>query len=181
MSGSSTPSIDLMDNNDVDIRTLPRIGEAKPIASVTSQDVTDFLIEVFSRYGTSTIYYYHPASNELVENRNREIEKKLRNFVEDNENWNLLKTFKYRQYQDTLLTLGILFEEPIQRTTDELLIERFLEHQRTINYRKTRREAKENKRKNKKISKTQVRALLFWTLYYKRNNLECIKKKNTRR
>jgi len=26
MSGSSTPSIDLMDNNDVDIRTLPRIG-----------------------------------------------------------------------------------------------------------------------------------------------------------
>jgi len=25
--------------------------EAKPIASVTSQDVTNFLIEVFSRYG----------------------------------------------------------------------------------------------------------------------------------
>ena len=176
--------------------------EAKPTVSVTSQDVTNFLIEVFSRHGLPQvinmdngaqlnsdytkifldlygiyIYFvsvYNPASNGLVENRNREIEKKLRNFVEDNENWDLLlplvlwalrtskssvsgySSFELLYGREDLLPIEInirnSIEEPIQRTMDELLIERFLEHQRwikeaankrlgTINYWKTRREA----------------------------------------
>jgi len=195
--------------------------EAKPTVSVTSQDVTNFLIEVFSRHGlpqvinmdngpqlnsdytkifldlygiyTHFISVYHPASNGLVENRNREIEKKLRNFVEDNENWDLLlplvlwalrtsrssvsgySSFELLYGREDLLPIEInirnSIEEPIQRTMDELLIERFLEHQRwikeaankrlgTINYWKTRREAKQsmsNKNNYKIGDKVKIR------------------------
>ncbi len=80
--------------------------EAKALATITSQDVTEFLMEVFSRQGIPQLVLfdngvqftsdytkifldlydtyipfvstYHPESNGSVENKNREIGKQLR-------------------------------------------------------------------------------------------------------
>ena len=89
--------------------------EAKALATITSQDVTEFLTDVFSRQGIPQLVLfdngvqftsdytkifldlydtyihfvstYHPESNGLVENKNREIGKQLRFLVEQNEDW----------------------------------------------------------------------------------------------
>jgi len=92
--------------------------EAKPLRITTSQEGTNFLVEVFSRHGIPELIItnngvqftadytkifldlydvyvhfvstYHPESNGLVENRNREIGKQLRNFSNDNKHWDIL-------------------------------------------------------------------------------------------
>jgi len=91
--------------------------EAKPLCTTTSRDVTNFIVEVFSKNGipqiividngvqfTSDIKIFldlyniyihfvsihHPESYDLVENRNREFGKQLRNFSYDNKNWDIL-------------------------------------------------------------------------------------------
>ena len=179
--------------------------EAEPVSTVTSQEVTNFLVNVFSRHGIPQIInmdngpqldcdytkifldlygvyihfvgIYHPPSNGLVENRNREIERKLRNFTNDNTNWDLLlplalwalrtaksavtgySSFELIYGREDLtpneITIRNSLEEPVERSMDELLIERFLDHAEwvkkaankklgTINYWRTRREAKES-------------------------------------
>jgi len=152
--------------------------EADAFATVTSKDIIFFLVNVFSRLGLSQIInmddngpqlecdytkifldlydvyihfgVYHPPSNGLVENRNREIEKKLRNFLEDNENWDLLlplilwalRTSKsvvigYSSFElfygreDSIPTDVIILNSITgleERDMEELLVERFLEH-----------------------------------------------------
>jgi len=105
----------------VDYFTLWTEVEAYP--SVTSQDVVDFLVNVFSRdrlpqiinmdngpqlnsdyikifldlYGVYIHFVasYHPPSNGLVENRNREIGKQLRNFAGKNDEWDTLYRWFY--------------------------------------------------------------------------------------
>jgi len=92
--------------------------ESKPLCTTTSQDVTNFLVEVFSRHSIPELIIidngvqftadytkiflnlydvyvhfvstYHPESKGLVENRNREIGKQLRNFSNDNKHWDIL-------------------------------------------------------------------------------------------
>jgi len=93
--------------------------EAKPLRITTSQEGTNFLVEVFSRHGIPELIItdngvqftadytkifldlydvyvhfvstYHPESNGLVENRNREIGKQLRNFSNDNKHWDIMQ------------------------------------------------------------------------------------------
>ena len=185
----------------VDYFTLWTEAEAYP--SATSQDVINFLINVFSRHGLPQIINtdngpqldcdftkifldlygtyihfvvrYHPPSNGLVENRNREIGKQLRNFAGDNDDWDQLlplalwairsakssvsgySSFELLYGREDMLPTEVVLlnssETPIERTMDELLLERFIEHTKwvkdaankkfgTINYWKTRREAK---------------------------------------
>ena len=195
--------------------------EAEASATVTSQDITFFLVNVFSRHGLPQVInmdngpqldcdytkifldlydvyihfvgIYHPPSNGLVENRNREIEKKLRNFVEDNDNWDLLlplvlwalRTSKsvvtgYSSFEllygredsiPTDVNIRNSMTELEERDIEEILIERFLEHAEwvknaankklgTINYWKTRREAKysmENKNNYKIGDKVKIK------------------------
>jgi len=177
--------------------------EAESYSTITSQDVIDFLVNVFSRHGLPQIINmdngpqldsdftkifldlygvyihfvvrYHPSSNGLVENRNREIGKQLRNFADKNSEWDTLlplalwaiRTAKssvsgYSSFEllygrkdltPTEITIMNSIEETIERSMDELLIERFLEHTKwvkdaankklgSINYWKTRRDAK---------------------------------------
>jgi len=182
--------------------------EAEASQTITSQDVITFLINVFSRHGLPQIINmdngtqlnsdftkifldlygvyihfvvrYHPASNGLVENRNREIGKQLRNFAGKNNDWDTLlplalwaiRTSKssvsgYSSFEllygredilpneiNILCSLGESIEQPIE----ELLLERLIEHTKwikdaankkfgTINYWKTRREAKKSMEK----------------------------------
>jgi len=185
----------------VDYFTLWTEAEAYP--SATSQDVINFLVNVFSRHGLPQIINtdngpqldcdftkifldlygtyihfvvrYHPPSNGLVENRNREIGKQLRNFAGDNDDWDQLlplalwairsakssvsgySSFELLYGREDMLPTEVVLlnslETPIERTMDELLLERFMEHTKwvkdaankkfgTINYWKTRREAK---------------------------------------
>ena len=154
----------------VDYFTLWTEAEAYP--SVTSQDVVDFLVNVFSRHGLpqiinmdngqqlnsdySKIFFdlyrvyihfvasYHPPSNGLVENRNREIGKQLRNFAGKNDEWDTLlplslwaiRTAKssvsgYSSFEllygredllPTEITLLNSLEEPVEYSIDEVLI-----------------------------------------------------------
>ena len=93
---------------------------------------------------------YHPESNGLVENRNREIGKQLRNFLNDNKHWDILlplallalRTSKsaVTGYSSSELLYGrkelLLIDinlrnsilEVNSRTMDEILMERFVEH-----------------------------------------------------
>eukprot|EP00833_Pecoramyces_ruminatium_P007356 jgi/Orpsp1_1/1181388/evm.model.c7180000077042.1 len=195
--------------------------EAKPLDSTTAYDVTNFLIEVFSRHGTPQLIItdngvqftadytkifldlydtyihfvstYHPESNGLVENRNREIGKQLRNFSNDNENWDILlplalwalRTSKststgfssfellYGRTENIPLEINIrnTIEEIQERSLDEILMERFLEHAKwvekaakkmlgTIKYWESRRQeniSMKNKNKYKVGDKVKVR------------------------
>ena len=164
----------------VDYFTLWTEVEAYP--SVTSQDVVDFLVNVFSRdrlpqiinmdngpqlnsdytkifldlYGVYIHFVasYHPPSNGLVENRNREIGKQLRNFAGKNDEWDTLlplalwaiRTAKssvsgYSSFEllygredllPTEITLLNSLEEPVECSIDEVLIERILEHTKWV-------------------------------------------------
>jgi len=92
--------------------------EAEPTATVTAKDVVYFLTKVFARHGTPSVITtdngtqfsadftkifldlydvyirfittYHPESNGLTENRNREIGKLLRLLGAKEENWDLI-------------------------------------------------------------------------------------------
>jgi len=97
---------------------------------------------------------YHPPSNGLVENRNREIGKQLRNFANDNNEWDALlplalwairtakssvtgySSFELLYGREDLLPLEITIRNAIpelfERSMDELLIERFLEYAKWI-------------------------------------------------
>jgi len=92
--------------------------EAEPTATVTAKDVVYFLTKVFARHGTPSVITtdngtqfsadytkifldlydvyirfittYHPESNGLTENRNRDIGKLLRLLGAKEENWDLI-------------------------------------------------------------------------------------------
>eukprot|EP00833_Pecoramyces_ruminatium_P011787 jgi/Orpsp1_1/1185819/evm.model.c7180000095484.1 len=92
--------------------------EAEPSISITANDVVQFLIKVFARFGTPSvittdngvqftadytkifldlydvyirfIVSYHPESNGLTENRNREINKYLRILANNEKEWDVM-------------------------------------------------------------------------------------------
>jgi len=95
--------------------------EAQPLSTITSRDVVNFLSQIFTRFGTPNtiitdngvqfnsdftkifldlydVYIkftvtYHPESNGLTENRNREIGKLLRLLASKEKEWDLLLPF----------------------------------------------------------------------------------------
>ena len=52
-------------------------------------DYTKIFLDLYDVY-VHFVSTYHPESNGLVENRNREIGKQLRNFSNDNKHWDIL-------------------------------------------------------------------------------------------
>ena len=159
-----------------------RWPEAKAVSTITSEDVTEFLVEVFSRHGTpqlvlmdngvqftsdySKIFLdlydtyihfvsiYHPESNGLVENRNREIGKQLRFLVEEYNDWDkylpialwALRTsissstgfssFELLYGRKAMLPIELVLMETYSgetgRTTEEVLMERFITHAKWV-------------------------------------------------
>ena len=159
-----------------------RWPEAKAVSTITSEDVTEFLVEVFSRHGTpqlvlmdngvqftsdySKIFLdlydtyihfvsiYHPESNGLVENRNREIGKQLRFLVEEYDDWDkylpialwALRTsissstgfssFELLYGRKAMLPIELVLMETYSgetgRTTEEVLMERFITHAKWV-------------------------------------------------
>jgi len=139
-------------------------------------DFTKIFLDLYGVY-IHFVSKYHPPSNGLVENRNREIGKQLRNFAGKNDEWDILlplalwaiRTAKssvsgYSSFEllygredslPTEITLLNSLQEPVERSMDELLLERFLDYTKwtkdaankkfgTINYWKARREAKQS-------------------------------------
>jgi len=152
--------------------------EAEATETVTSQDVIKFLMNVFARHGvpqlittdngpqfssdmtklfldlydvyvkfTST---YHPESNGLVENRNKEIGKLLRLLGKRNKDWDevlpsalwALRTTKNSttKFSSFELVYGREDQQPfdiaarptkgLNKSSDEILLEKFINHYR---------------------------------------------------
>ena len=155
--------------------------EAEPTANVTAKDVVYFLTKVFARHGTPSVITtdngtqfsadftkifldlydvyirfittYHPESNGLTENRNREIGKLLRLLGAKEENWDLilpsalwaLRTAKnsVTKYSSFELLYGRKDLQPFELATtlptsnvlgskEEQLIEKFIDHHKWI-------------------------------------------------
>ena len=152
--------------------------EAEPTENITSQDVIRFLINVFARHGTPQIITtdngvqfssdmtkvfldlydvyvkfvttYHPESNGLTENRNKEIGKLLRLLGENNKDWDevlpsalwALRTTKntVTKHSSFELVYGREDQQPfdiaarpstsIKKSSDEILLEKFINHYR---------------------------------------------------
>jgi len=156
--------------------------EAKALVNTTSEDVMEFLIEVFSRHGLPQLVFmdngvqftsdytkisldlydtyvhfvsiYHPESNGLVENKNREIGKQLRFLVEENQDWDkylplalwALRTsvsvitgfssFELLYGRRATLPLNLIlmetYSEDISRNKEEIIMEQFIEHAKWV-------------------------------------------------
>jgi len=152
--------------------------ETEPSPSVTSLDVIKLLIKVFARHGVPQVITtdngvqftsdmtkvfldlydvyvkfvtpYHPESNGLTENRNKEIGKLLRLLGKDNKDWNevlpsalwALRTVKNSttNHSSFELVYGREDQQPfdiaarptvgVNRTSDEILLEKFINHYR---------------------------------------------------
>jgi len=155
--------------------------EAEATPSVTAKDVVYFLTKVFARHGTPCVITtdngtqftadytkifldlydvyirfittYHPESNGLTENRNREIGKLLRLMGAKEENWDLvlpsalwaLRTAKnsVTKYSSFELLYGRKDQQPFELATslptsyvlgtkDEQLIQKFIDHHKWV-------------------------------------------------
>jgi len=150
--------------------------EAEPTENVTSKDVIKFLINVFSRHGVPQVITtdngvqftsdmtkifldlydvyvkftstYHPESNGLTENRNKEIGKLLRLLGERNKEWDeilpsalwALRTTKnvVTNHSSFELVYGREDQQPFDiaarptkspnKSSDEVLLEKFINH-----------------------------------------------------
>jgi len=148
--------------------------EAEPTQNVTSKDIIKFLINVFARHGVPQVITtdngiqftsdmtkifldlydvyvkftttYHPESNGLVENRNKEIGKLLRLLGEENKDWDevLPSTLLALRTTENSVTKHSSFElvygredqQPfdiaarptrgVNKSTDEILFEKFI-------------------------------------------------------
>ena len=152
--------------------------EAEPTENITSQDVIKFLINVFARHGVPQVITtdngvqftsdmtkifldlydvyvkfistYHPESNGLTENRNKEIGKLLRLLGSKNKDWDevlpsalwALRTTKNKvtKHSSFELVYGREDQQPfdiaarptkdINKSSDEVLLEKFINHYR---------------------------------------------------
>ena len=152
--------------------------EAEATENITSLDVIRFLINVFSRHGTPQVITadngvqftsdmtkifldlydvyikftstYHPESNGLTENRNREIGKYLRLLGTKNRDWDevlpsalwALRTAQHSvtKHSSFELVYGRQDQQPFEiaanptkqmgKSTDEVLLEKFINHYR---------------------------------------------------
>ena len=152
--------------------------EAEPTESITSKDVVKFLIKVFARHGVPQVITtdngvqftsdmtkvfldlydvyvkfvstYHPESNGLTENRNKEIGKLLRLLGTENRDWDevlpsalwALRTVKNSttNHSSFELVYGREDQQPfdiaarptkgINKSSDEILLEKFINHYR---------------------------------------------------
>ena len=150
--------------------------EAEPTENITSQDVIKFLINVFARHGVPQIITtdngaqftsdmtkifldlydvyvkfitpYHPESNGLVENGNKEIGKLLRLLGQQHKEWDeilpsalwALRTTKnsITNHSSFELVYGREDQQPfdiaarptkgINKSSDEILLEKFVSH-----------------------------------------------------
>ena len=118
-----------------------------------NSDYTKIFLDLYGVY-IHFVANYHPPSNGLVENRNREIGKQLRNFAGKNDEWDTLlplalwaiRTAKssvsgYSSFEllygredllPTEITLLDSLEEPVECSIDEILIERILKHTKWV-------------------------------------------------
>jgi len=154
--------------------------EAEPTENITSKDVIKFLINVFARHGVPQIITtdngpqfssdmtkifldlydvyikfvtpYHPESNGLVENRNKEIGKLLRLLGKKNKDWDeilpsalwALRTTKnsVTNHSSFELVYGREDQQPfdiaarptkgVGKSSDEILLEKFTSHYRWV-------------------------------------------------
>jgi len=155
--------------------------EAQPLSSITSRDVVNFLSQIFARFGTPNtittdngvqfnsdftkifldlydVYIkftvtYHPESNGLTENRNREIGKLLRLLANKEKEWDLVLPFalwalrtsknSVTKYSSFELVYGRQDQQPFELSTtlpnsnvqgseEELLIEKFIDHYKWV-------------------------------------------------
>ena len=154
--------------------------EAEATETITSQDVIKFLINVFARHGVPQIITtdngvqftsdmtkvfldlydvyikfvstYHPESNGLTENRNKEIGKLLRLLGEKNKDWDeilpsalwALRTTKnsVTNHSSFELVYGREDQQPfdiaarptkdLYKSSDEVLLEKFVSHYRWV-------------------------------------------------
>jgi len=152
--------------------------EAEATETITSKDVINFLIKVFARHGVPQIITtdngpqftsdmtkifldlydvyvkfvstYHPESNGLTENRNKEIGKLLRLLGKKNQDWDevlpsalwALRTAKHSttKHSSFELVYGREDQQPfdiaarptkgINKSSDEILLEKFINHYR---------------------------------------------------
>ena len=150
--------------------------EATPTENVTSQDVIKFLINVFARHGVPQVITtdngvqftsdmtkifldlydvyvkfsttYHPETNGLTENRNKEIGKLLRLLSEKHKEWDevlpsalwALRTTKnsVTNHSSFELVFGREDQQPfdiaarptkdVKKSSDEVLLEKFVNH-----------------------------------------------------
>ena len=155
--------------------------EAEPTPTITAKDIVYFLSKVFARHGTPQcitvdngvqfvadltkifldmydVYIkftttYHPESNGLTENRNKEISKEIRLLGETNRDWDLIlpsalwairtarnNTTKYSSFE---LLYGRMDQQPFELATisqtynmnqssEELLLEKFCDHYKWV-------------------------------------------------
>lgn len=155
--------------------------EAEPLATVNSKDVTYFLSRVFARHGTPQVITtdngtqfnsdmtrifldlydvyihfsatYHPETNGMTENRNREIGKYLRVLGEKEKDWDLvlpsalwaLRTSRNTptKFSSFELLYGRIDQQPFElattlpttnvtATNEEQLLEKFCDHYKWI-------------------------------------------------
>jgi len=155
--------------------------EAQPVSTITSRDVVKFLSQIFARFGTPNtittdnsvqfnsdftkifldlydvyikfILTYHPESNGLIENRNREIGKLLRLLANKEKEWDLVLPFalwdlrtsknSVTKYSSFELLYGRSDQQPfelasslptsyVQGSEKELLIEKFINHYKWV-------------------------------------------------
>ena len=152
--------------------------EAEPTENITSKDVIKFLINVFARHGVPQVITtdngvqftsdmtkvfldlydvyvkftstYHPESNGLTENRNKEIGKLLRLLGTENKDWDevlpsalwALRTTKnsVTNHSSFELVYGREDQQPFDiaarptkspnKSSDEILLEKFINHYR---------------------------------------------------
>jgi len=151
--------------------------EAEPTKTITSYDVISFLLKAFCRHGIPEIIVtdngvqftsditkafvdlygsyiqfvatYHPESNGLTENRNREIGKLLRTLGEKEENWDTLlfpvlwalknstnsatgfSSFQLLYGRNDLQPFDLLIKRKIKdpnQSFDEYLVDKFIDH-----------------------------------------------------
>ena len=181
--------------------------EAEPLASITSKDVIYFLSRVFSRHGTPQVITtdnrtqfnadmtrifldlydvyihfatsYHPETNGMTENRNREIGKYLRLLGEKEQDWDLvlpaalwaLRTSRNTatKYSSFELLYGRVDQQPfelattlpttnVQATNEEKLLEKFCDHYKWVieashNMKKINRKWEQERNENYKNNK----------------------------
>jgi len=152
--------------------------EAEPTETITSKDVIKFLINLFARHGVPQVITadngvqftsdmtkifldlydvyikftstYHPESNGLTENRNKEIGKLLRLIGNKNQDWDeilpsalwALRTTKHTStnHSSFELVYGREDQQPfdiaarptkdLNKSSDEVLLEKFITHYR---------------------------------------------------
>lgn len=154
--------------------------EAKPVSTVTAKDVVNFLIESFSRYGFPQVINtdngrqfiadynkifmdlfdvyiqyvcpYHPESNGMVENRNREIGKFLRLLANEEMDWDelfpialwALRTTKndatgfssfelmYGRQIVKPMDIEISEEYNVEKSKEEILMNKYINHYKWV-------------------------------------------------